>query len=109
MGERGSVLLRAGIIIAALVFLAPIVTGDADALQLVGPSVRVLTPGRTFAETKVYVDPPVGRSSGGHTFNRRVNPDTLEREDSPEQIDSWNRTWAFIDWHLRKQGVPVTK
>jgi hypothetical protein len=21
--------------------------------------------------------------------------------DSPEQIDSWNRTWAFFEWNLR--------
>lgn len=54
-----------------------------------------------LAETKVYEDPPVGRSSGGHTFNRRVNPETLEREDSPEQIDSWNRVWALFEKHVR--------
>ena len=54
-----------------------------------------------LSETKVYKDPPPGRASGGHTFNRRVNPQTLEREDSPEQIDSWNRVWAFFEWHLR--------
>ena len=54
-----------------------------------------------LAETKVYVDPPGGRSSVGHTFNRRVNPQTLEREDSPEQIDSWNRVWTFFSEHLR--------
>ncbi len=54
-----------------------------------------------LAETKVYVDPPGGRASVGHTFNRRVNPDTLEREDSPEQIDSWNRVWTFFEGHLR--------
>jgi dienelactone hydrolase len=54
-----------------------------------------------LAETKIYVDPPPGPSSGGHTFSRRVNPKTLEREDSPEQIDSWNRTWVFFEWNLR--------
>ncbi|HXG55559.1 MAG TPA: alpha/beta fold hydrolase [Vicinamibacterales bacterium] len=54
-----------------------------------------------LSETKVYKDPAPGRSSGGHTFNRRVNPQTLEREDSPEQIDSWNRVWAFFSEHLR--------
>jgi dipeptidyl aminopeptidase/acylaminoacyl peptidase len=54
-----------------------------------------------LAETKVYVDPPVGPSSGGHTFNRRVNPETLERDDSPEQIDSWNRVWAFFEKRLQ--------
>jgi dipeptidyl aminopeptidase/acylaminoacyl peptidase len=54
-----------------------------------------------LAETKVYVDPAPGPTSGGHTFSRRVNPKTLEREDSPEQIDSWNRTWVFFEWNLR--------
>ncbi|MEJ7810828.1 MAG: prolyl oligopeptidase family serine peptidase [Gemmatimonadaceae bacterium] len=54
-----------------------------------------------LAETKIYVDPPPGAAGGGHTFSRRVNRTTLEREDSPEQRDSWNRTWAFFDWWLR--------
>jgi dienelactone hydrolase len=54
-----------------------------------------------LAQTKVYVDPPPGRASRGHTFSRRVNPDTLEREDSPEQIDSWNLTWALFEKHLK--------
>ena len=54
-----------------------------------------------LAETKVYVDPPPGPSSGGHTFSRRVNAKTLERDDSPEQIDSWNRVWALFGEHLR--------
>jgi dipeptidyl aminopeptidase/acylaminoacyl peptidase len=54
-----------------------------------------------LSETKVYVDPPPGRAGGGHTFSRRVDPATLERMDTPEQIDSWNRTWAFFDWWLR--------
>ena len=54
-----------------------------------------------LAETKVYVDPPPGAASGGHTFNRRVDPNTLQRLDTPEQVDSWNRTWTFFEWHLR--------
>lgn len=54
-----------------------------------------------LAETKVYVDPVPGPASGGHTFNRRVNPKTLERDESPDQRDSWNRTWAFFEWNLR--------
>lgn len=58
-----------------------------------------------LAETKIYWDPPVGPAGGGHTFNRRVNRQTLEREDTPEQIDSWNRVWAFFEWNLR----PVAK
>ena len=57
-----------------------------------------------LSETKVYVDPPVGPASGGHTFNRRVKPDTLERDDSPEQIDSWNRVWAFFEKRLQPGG-----
>jgi dipeptidyl aminopeptidase/acylaminoacyl peptidase len=54
-----------------------------------------------LSETKIYVDPPPGRAGGGHTFSRRVNPETLAREDTPEQVDSWNRTWAFFEWNLR--------
>ncbi len=54
-----------------------------------------------LAETKVYVDPPPGAASGGHTFSRRVDPKTLQRQDSAEQRDSWNRTWTFFEWHLR--------
>ncbi len=54
-----------------------------------------------LAETKVYVDPAPWGSSGGHAFSRRVDPKTLTRVDSPAQIDSWNRTWVFFEWHLR--------
>jgi dipeptidyl aminopeptidase/acylaminoacyl peptidase len=54
-----------------------------------------------LAETKIYVNPTPGPASGGHTFNRRVNRETLLRDDSPEQIDSWNRTWAFLDKWLK--------
>ena len=53
-----------------------------------------------LAETKIYVDPDVGLLSGGHTFSRRTNTETLQREDSPAQIDSWNRTWVFFEWNL---------
>lgn len=54
-----------------------------------------------LAETKVYVDPPGWGGSEGHAFNRRVDPKTLERVDTPEQIDSWNRVWTFFEGHLR--------
>ncbi len=54
-----------------------------------------------LAETRIYVNPAPGPASGGHTFSRRVDPNTLERDDSPEQIDSWNRTWAFFEKWLR--------
>lgn len=54
-----------------------------------------------LAETKVYVDPAPWGPSVGHAFSRRVDPVTLQRVDSPEQIDSWNRTWVFFEWVLR--------
>jgi dipeptidyl aminopeptidase/acylaminoacyl peptidase len=65
---------------------------------------QVLKP--DLAETKIYVDPTPGPTSVGHTFSRRVNRETLERDDSPEQIDSWNRTWAFLSEHLRPYWDP---
>jgi dipeptidyl aminopeptidase/acylaminoacyl peptidase len=60
---------------------------------------RALKP--ELAETKIYVDPPGWGGSVGHAFDRRVDPVTLERLDTPEQIDSWNRIWQFFDWNLR--------
>ena len=60
---------------------------------------RALKP--DLAETKIYVDPAPWGASVGHAFSRRVDPNTLERVDSPEQIDSWNRTWVFFEWILR--------
>lgn len=60
---------------------------------------RALKP--ELSETVVYHDPAPWGSSVGHAFSRRVDSQTLERVDSPEQIDSWNRTWTFFDWHLR--------
>ncbi len=53
-----------------------------------------------LTETKIYWDPTPGPASVGHTFSRRVNRQTLEKEDSPEQIDSWNRVWTFFEWTL---------
>ncbi|MFA6130611.1 MAG: alpha/beta fold hydrolase [Candidatus Omnitrophota bacterium] len=60
---------------------------------------RALKP--DLSETKIYVDPPGWGGSVGHAFSRRVDPVTLERVDSPDQIDSWNRTWTFFEWSLR--------
>lgn len=54
-----------------------------------------------ITETKIYVDPDPWGGSRGHAFSRRVDPETLERVDSPAQRDSWNRTWAFLEEHLR--------
>lgn len=59
-----------------------------------------------ITETKIYVDPaPWGRSRG-HAFSRRVDRETLERVDSPAQRDSWNRSWAFLEEHLRPYEDP---
>lgn len=54
-----------------------------------------------LAETKTYVNPPTWGPSGGHSFSRRVDATTLQRVESPDQIDSWNRTWVFLEWNLR--------
>ncbi len=54
-----------------------------------------------ITETKIYVDPDPWGASVGHAFSRRVDPNTLERVDSPAQRDSWNRTWTFFEEHLR--------
>ena len=54
-----------------------------------------------LAETKTYVDPAPWGSSVGHAFSRRVDPKTLQRVDSPAQIDSWDRTWTFFEWNLK--------
>jgi dipeptidyl aminopeptidase/acylaminoacyl peptidase len=83
--------------------LVHVATNDTDVdyvedQQLVW-KLRALKP--DLAETKIYVDPAPWGSSGGHAFSRRVDPQTLERVDSPEQIDSWNRTWVFFEWYLR--------
>ena len=62
-------------------------------------TLRALKP--DLAETKIYVDPAPWGGSVGHAFSRRVDPETLERVDSPAQIDSWNLTWAFFQRTLR--------
>ena len=63
-----------------------------------------------LAETKIYWNPTPGPVSVGHTFSRRVNRQTLLKDDSPEQIDSWNRTWAFFERTLKPGGsTPVRK
>jgi dipeptidyl aminopeptidase/acylaminoacyl peptidase len=83
--------------------LVHVATNDCDVYfredQQMVYTLRALKP--NLAETKIYKDPPPGAAGCGHTFSRRVNPETLERNDSPEQIDSWNLTWAFFAKHLK--------
>lgn len=61
-----------------------------------------------LAETKIYHAP-----RGGHSFSRQVNMETLSRDDTPEQRDSWNRVWSFLEWNLRPyldgQGNPTDR
>jgi dipeptidyl aminopeptidase/acylaminoacyl peptidase len=83
--------------------LVHVATNDEDvnfveAQQMVH-TLRSLKP--ELAETKIYENPQPWGSSVGHAFSRRVDPRTLERVDSPDQIDSWSRTWTFFDWNLR--------
>jgi dipeptidyl aminopeptidase/acylaminoacyl peptidase len=91
--------------------LVHVATNDTDVYfeenQQLVYTLRALKP--DLAETKIYVDPPVGPASGGHTFSRRVNSQTLERNDSPEQIDSWNLTWALFERTLnpKKGSLPA--
>ena len=54
-----------------------------------------------LTETMINIDPEPWGGSVGHAFGRRVDRETLERDDSPSQIDSWNRTWTFFDWNQR--------
>ena len=89
----------------AIPLLVHVATNDTDVdfyeSQQIVDALRARKP--ALAETKVYVDPPSGPSGGGHTFNRRTNMATLERDDTPEQRDSWHRVWTFFDWHLRER------
>ena len=83
--------------------LVHVATNDEDvnfveAQQMVH-TLRSLKP--DLAETRIYENPQPWGSSVGHAFSRRVDPRTLERVDSPDQIDSWSRTWTFFDWNLR--------
>jgi len=83
--------------------LVHVATNDEDVNydedQMIVDALRSRKPDLT--ETKTYVNPAPWGASVGHAFSRRVDPKTLERVDSPEQIDSWNRTWTFFEWVLR--------
>ena len=87
--------------------LVHVATNDCDVFfredQQMVYTLRALKP--DLAETKIYINPPQGDGGCGHTFSRRVNADGTQRDDSPEQIDSWNRTWTFFEWNLRPLSV----
>ena len=51
--------------------------------------------------------PAAATRSAGAWIRRRSSVD-----DSPEQIDSWNRTWVFFEWNLRPsedRSKPLTR
>jgi dipeptidyl aminopeptidase/acylaminoacyl peptidase len=48
-----------------------------------------------LAETKIYNGP-----TGGHLFDRLVEPRTWLPQNTPDQRDSWSRVWAFFDRRL---------
>jgi dipeptidyl aminopeptidase/acylaminoacyl peptidase len=50
-----------------------------------------------LVETKIYPAP-----LGGHTFDRQIDPATGQPRNTPDQVDSWRRVWAFLDEHLRR-------
>jgi dipeptidyl aminopeptidase/acylaminoacyl peptidase len=64
-----------------------------EGMQLVD-ALRARKP--SLSTTKVYASPP-----GGHAFDRRVDSRTLEPVNTPEQRDSWNRVWAFLEQSLQ--------
>ncbi len=86
--------------------LVHVATNDCDVFfrenQQFVYTLRALKP--DLAETKIYINPPQGGGGCGHTFNRRVNASSTARDDTPEQIDSWNRTWTFFEWNLRPRS-----
>lgn len=47
-----------------------------------------------LAETYIYHDPP-----GGHSFCCLVDQG-LQRMDTPAMVDSWRKTWGFLESHL---------
>lgn len=65
-----------------------------EGMQLVD-ALRARKP--ALADTKIYQSP-----AGGHSFDRRVDPKTWEPANTPEQRDSWNRVWTFLDWNLQR-------
>jgi dipeptidyl aminopeptidase/acylaminoacyl peptidase len=63
-----------------------------ESMQLVD-ALRARKP--ALADIKVYRSPP-----GGHSFDRRVTPGTWQPENTPDQRDSWQRVWTFLESQL---------
>jgi dipeptidyl aminopeptidase/acylaminoacyl peptidase len=48
-----------------------------------------------LAETRIYRNP-----RGGHMFDRQVDSLTFQPEGTSDQLDSWQRVWAFLGRYL---------
>ena len=119
--ERSPVFKAANLKVPVLIHVA---TNDCDVYfwenQQMVYTLQAIHP--TLTDAKIYRDPPYLLANGndgrngqvdgfgvhggcGHTFSERVivdrtSPRYLERADSPEQIDAWNRIWSFFEKHL---------
>jgi dipeptidyl aminopeptidase/acylaminoacyl peptidase len=102
--ERSPVFKAANLKVPVIIHVA---TNDCDVYfwenQQMVYTLQALHP--TLTDAKIYKDPPPGASGCGHTFQERVisdpnSPRYLQRDDSPEQIDAWNRIWSFFEKHL---------
>ena len=104
--DRSPVFKAANLKVPVIIHVA---TNDCDVYfwenQQMVYTLQALHPNLTDA--KIYKDPPEGNLGGcGHTFMERVQtsdpnaPNYLQRLDTPEQIDAWNRIWTFFEKHL---------
>jgi dienelactone hydrolase len=77
--------------------LVHVADNDEDVLweegELLVNTLKVKQP--DLAEVRVYHDPP-----GGHGFSLMVDEETMEIKQSKALRDSWNRIWAFLEYHL---------
>lgn len=68
-----------------------------EGMQLVD-ALRARQP--TLAETQVFRSPP-----GGHLFDRRVNAQTQQPENTRAQRESWDQVWAFLERTLQPNAL----
>ena len=74
---------------------------DAVLLRVLGAHVLPAEEGRDLAAHRQIVD------QDRHTFDRRVNRQTWEPENNPDQVDSWKRIWRFLDRTLLERPALV--
>ncbi len=102
--DRSPVFKAANLKVPVLIHVA---TNDCDVYfwenQQMVYTLQALHP--TLTDAKIYKDPVPGPAGCGHSFAERVvmdpsSPRYLQRDDTPDQIDAWNRTWSFFQKHL---------